>query len=308
MAKLAKYLTPRDRWLARMLFEHSVFTSHQIASLAWPTHRAANLRLLQLFKWRVLDRFQPFITAGTAPMHYVLDTAGATLLAREDGLELRELGYRHDRAIGIAHSLQLAHTTGINGLFTALSARTRKGHSGGELTAWWSKARCQRHFGDVVRPDAYGRWYEPRAGAIEWFLEYDCGTEALGVLAAKIDRYARLAATTGITTPVLIWLPSSRREAGARRVLAEALAALDDPLLVPVATTSGDLLGPERHGDPALGRWLPLAPARPPGPRLWLAELAGAWPHLAPLSTHDASMPASGDLQAPPPVAPLMRR
>jgi hypothetical protein len=285
-----------------------VFTSHQIAALAWPTHRAANQRLLQLYKWRVLDRFQPFVTSGAAPMHYVLDVAGATLLAREDGLEMRELGYRHDRAIGIAHSLQLAHTTGINGFFAALSARSRNGQSGGELIAWWSQARCQRHFGDIVRPDAYGRWYEPRAGVIEWFLEYDCGTEPLGVLSAKISRYARLAATTGITTPVLIWLPSSRREAGARRALAEALATLDEPSLVPVATTSCDLLGPEEHGDPALGRWLPLEPARPPGLRMRLAELAGAWPHLAPLPTHNASTPTSEDLQAPPPVAPLMRR
>lgn len=302
MARLAKYLTPRDRWLARMLFEHKVFTSHQITALAWPTHRAANLRLLKLYTWRVLDRFQPFVTTGTAPMHYVLDTAGATLLAREDGLEPRELRYRHDRAIGIAHSLQLAHTIGVNTFFTVLSARTRSTDTDGTLTAWWSTTRCLRHFGDVVRPDAYGRWREDGT-EVEWFLEYDCGTEPLGVLAGKIDRYARLAATTGIITPVLIWLPTSRREAGARRALATALTSLDDPSLVPVATTSGELLPADEASDPTRRRWLPTDTPHS-AQRQRLGELGTVWRHLAPLPADDTSPPAHEGLQPPHPVAP----
>jgi hypothetical protein len=48
-AQLAHRLTPRDRWLARMLAEHKVLTTHHITDLAFPTHRAANLRLLQLY-------------------------------------------------------------------------------------------------------------------------------------------------------------------------------------------------------------------------------------------------------------------
>lgn len=302
LARLAKYLTARDRWLTRMLFEHQVLTSHQIAALAWPTHRAANLRLLQLYKWRVVDRFQPFATVGTAPMHYVLDTAGATLLAREDGLEPHQLGYRHDRAIGIAHSLQLAHTTGINTFFTHLSAHTRHADADGTLTAWWSQTRCTTHFGDIVRPDAYGRWHHHSA-EIEWFLEYDCGTEPLGRLARKLPGYARLAATTGITTPVLIWLPTARREAGARRALTADLTALDEPALVPLATTAADLTAPDEQADPAVARWLPLDPARPAHQRLRLAELAHAWPHLTPITPAPAAGSASG-LRAPTPVVP----
>ena len=52
------------------------------------------------------------ISTGTAPMHYVLDIAGAVALAYEDGLEPKQLGYRHEDAIGIAHSLRLAHAVG----------------------------------------------------------------------------------------------------------------------------------------------------------------------------------------------------
>lgn len=305
LARLARRLTPRDRWLARMLFEHKVFTSHQIAALAWPTLRAANLRLLQLYKWRVLDRFQPFITVGTAPMHYVLDVAGATLLAREDGLEPSELGYRHDRAMGIAHSLQLAHTIGINTFFATLSAHSRRTEpdaAAGMLTAWWSEARCHRHFGDIVRPDAYGRWYVPHGGGLEWFLEYDCGTEPLAKVARKVERYAHLASATRITTPLLVWLPTARREAGARRALAAAQTALDNAALVPIATTSADLAAPGEQHDPAAARWLPLE-ATTAGRRLRLDELKGAWPHLPPLAPTTETAPVRG-LQPPPAVAP----
>lgn len=302
LARLAAHLTARDRWLARMLFEHKVFTTHQITALAWPSVRAASLRLLQLYKWRVLDRFQPLITLGAAPMHYVLDTAGAHVLAREDGLDPAALGYRHDRAIGIAHSLQLAHTIGTNAFFTALSARSRQVATAGELTAWWSETRCHRHFGDIVRPDGYGRWRE-HPDELEWFLEYDCGTEPLNKVAAKIARYAKLAGATGITTPVLFWLPTTRRETTVRRALVAAQEALDDASLVPVATTSADLCTGDAQADPALARWLPLD-ARLARRRLRLAELASAWPYLAPLATTPGTVRASGGLQPPSPVAP----
>jgi hypothetical protein len=72
-AWLAGHLTARDRWLVRMLFEHKVFTTHQIIDLAFPSVRAANMRLLNLTRWGVLHRFQPHRDVGSHPMHYVLD-------------------------------------------------------------------------------------------------------------------------------------------------------------------------------------------------------------------------------------------
>jgi hypothetical protein len=237
LAWLAGHLTARDRWLVRMLFEHKVFTTHQIVDLAFPTRRAANLRLLNLYKWGVLHRFQPHRASGSHPMHYVLDTAGATLLAHEDGFEPSGLNYSREREVGRAYSLQLAHTVGCNGLFTTLIRRARQPGAVGELTAWWSASRCGRHWGDIITPDGYGRWRE--AGReIEWFVEFDFGTEQLSRLAGKLTRYERLAKTTGITTPILVWLPTAEREASVRRVLVDALRALDHPHRVPVATTS----------------------------------------------------------------------
>jgi hypothetical protein len=88
-ATLAARLTPRDRWIIRMLHEHRVLTSNQITALAFPSFRSGRQRLHELYCWSVLDRFQPFITLGSAPMHYVLAPAGAAVLAAEHGLDVK---------------------------------------------------------------------------------------------------------------------------------------------------------------------------------------------------------------------------
>ncbi|MEV6831259.1 replication-relaxation family protein [Amycolatopsis sp. NPDC051102] len=300
-AKLAARLTQRDRWLARMLYEHKVLTTQQIVELCYPSMRAANHRLLDLFKWRIVDRFQPFVTSGTAPMHYVLDIAGAVALAYEDGRDPKSIGYRHEDAIGIAHSMRLAHTVGVNGFFTALVALSRRPEARGCLTAWWSELRCGRLFGDMVRPDAYGRWCDGD-DQIEFFLEFDFGTEDLGKLSRKLYGYERLAMATGITTPVLIWLPTSRREVNARRVLAEALSQLDHPALVPVATSAADAAGED---NPAATRWLPLSDPAPR--RMRLVELARRWPHVdppSPAAPSPAAPAQQAELAAPDPLPP----
>ncbi|WP_327668915.1 MULTISPECIES: replication-relaxation family protein [unclassified Streptomyces] len=295
VARLAGRLTERDRWLARMLYEHKVLTTGQITQLAWPSARSANLRLLRLHQWRVVDRFQPFVTYGSAPMHYVLDVAGAAVIARQDGLEPRDLDYRHDRALGLAHSLRLAHTVATNTFFTTLVQRSRRSDGDGRLTAWWSEARCRGFFGDIVRPDAYGRWRE-KGAEFEWFLEYDWGTERpADLVGGKLPGYAQLAATSGITTPVLFWTPTARREERVRRALDVAAAQLEEPSLIPVATTCTDVVPGEECADPSVRRWLPLsAPASNPGRRLCLQELPTAWPApsataLSPVAPRPAS-------------------
>lgn len=313
-AVLAGRLTPRDRWIIRMLHEHRVLTAHQITALAFPSFRSGRMRLRELFQWGVVDRFQPFISSGTAPMHYVLAPAGATVLAAEDGIDVQDLGYRHDRAFAIAHSLRLAHTVGVSEWFTALVDRARHSepdeHT--ELGAWWSETRCARHFGDLIKPDAYGRWTSVGV-EIEFFLEYDLGTEVLGKLAGKLAGYAALAESTGITTPLLVWLPTSRREATARRLLHRAWQGLAHPRTVPVATAAAELLNPDAaHPSPADQVWLPLDSHGGQGRvRRELHRLLDSWPHV-PAPTADSEpggetviAPDSPLLLVPPAPAPM---
>ncbi len=275
-AALAARLTARDRWLLRMLHEHRVLTTTQIAGLAFGTTRAATARMSVLYTYRAVDRFRPLAPAGSAPLHFILDDAGAAVLAAEDGTTPAALGYRRDRAVAIALSARLGHTTGANGFFTELAAAARASRGRHELECWWSERRCAAIWGDLARPDGYGRWTEQPPGrppaTADFFLEYDTGTEDLPRLIAKLAGYAALAARTGIPTPVLFWLPSPRREAALRARLAGppphgtpgATSAAQIPG-VPVATAAPGTEGP------AGAAWLRAGTA---GPRLPLAQLA----------------------------------
>jgi len=211
-AALAARLTARDRWLLRMICEHRVLTTGQITQLAFGTTRTCTARMAALYRYRAVDQFRPLAATGSSPLHFILDEAGAQLLAAEDGITTADLGYRRDRATAIALSPRLAHDTGANGIFTALAAAARASGGQAALDCWWSERRCAAAWGDHARPDGYARWREQRTGqppaVTDFFLEYDTGTEPLTRLIAKLTGYAALAARTGITTPVLFWLPT----------------------------------------------------------------------------------------------------
>jgi hypothetical protein len=311
LAALAARLTARDRWLLRMLHEHRVLTTTQITWLAFGTGRAATARLLTLYQLRAIDRFRPLTPAGSAPLHFVLDEAGAYLLAAEDGITPAQLGYRRDRALAIALSPQLAHTAGTNSVFCALAAQGRQAGDAA-LTCWWSERRCAALWGDLARPDGYGQWTEQAPGGpvtTDFFLEYDTGSENLHRVAAKLTGYRDLAARTGITTPVLFWLPAARREAGLRALLASTAGRGTGPRTagavpgVPVATTTPEAAA--GGTGPAGAIWLP---AGQPGPRLRLTHASGTTPAQLPAAAgqqgEDGAAAGTGLPWHPPAPAP----
>jgi Replication-relaxation len=256
LASVAARLTDRDRAILRLVGEHHVFTTGQLAAVFFHSQDRAEHRLRQLTDARVLARFRPYRRhgEGSAPFHYVLGPLGAAVLAAEEGIEPRRLGYRADKALEIAHSQRLAHLVGVNGFFTALLASARQERSqtasAATLTAWWSERRCAGRWGSIVRPDGYGRWHEDNR-AVDFFLEYDRGTEPLHRLATKLSAYGDLADASQIPTPVLFWLPSSGREATVRQALAgETKWGRARFVIATASPTLG--LGPAKEA------WLPL--------------------------------------------------
>ncbi|HEX5496351.1 MAG TPA: replication-relaxation family protein [Mycobacteriales bacterium] len=257
-------MTARDRWLLRMLAEHRVFTTPQITALCFGSQRVTRARLQMLHNHRAVHRARPLAEVGSHPHHWTLDTVGAAVLAAEDGLSLAASRWRRDHAHAVLHSASLAHTVGTNWVFTTLVAHARA-HPEAALLSWWSEKRCTAHFGDVVRPDGYAHWRQ-NSRQIEFFVEYDTGTEPLPTVAAKTVRYAELADVTGQTIPVLFVVPSARRE----QALRQALPGTAPP--VPVATTSTDLL--TTAGGAAGPCWQSVGRTRA---RLDLAGLANTW-------------------------------
>lgn len=285
LTALAARLTSRDRVVLRTVWDFRVLTSHQVGEAFFDSSDAARKRLLALAQMNALERFQPNLPvgAGTAPFHYVLGPNGATVLATEDGVEPGKFGYRRDRAISIAYSSRLRHTVGVNGVATALMGTARR-NAATELVSWWPEHRCTSVWGDVARPDAYGRWREDDL-VLDFFLEYDTGTEPLGRVAAKLDDYARLTEATGIVTPVLFLVSGERRETNLRQRLLRQPAHM----LVPTATGYLSGLTTSLEGDLAGELWLPTDAT---SARCRLAALSKAWPGLG--TTHHSS-PTEGE-------------
>ena len=250
-------LTERDRLICRLLDEHRVLTTAQIADVGFTGERRARMRLAELYALDLIDRFRPRTWGNPAPFHWTLGPLGVALVAAEVGLEPSALSWRRTLAHELAHSQRLAHLVGTNGFFCALmrSARTRPGCW---LDEWWSERRCAREWGEVVRPDGYGIWTEADT-SLPILLEYDNGTETLSRLAGKLDGYRRLAHAAGHPNWVLFSFPTPRREHDARRVLRQRA--------VPAATAAR---APGVAPDSAI--W---APVTSDTGRLSLAQLAG---------------------------------
>jgi hypothetical protein len=262
LLQASAHLTDRDRELVRLVGEHRVLTTGQLAALGFGSIITARHRLSVLVRIGLLRRFRPHLPAGSAPWHYVLGPVGAAMLGVEDRDEHRWAPHvRAGRQLGLERSPRLGHMTGRNWFFAALARHARE--HGGELAEWLNEAgaaaRCEHaavRTDDRARlphPDGAGTWAED-GRAVSFLLEYDTGTEHLPVLAGKLDGYAVLAAGLAWREqpcPVLLFcFGSPRREQAARRALAAtghadglriATAALD-----PSATS------------PAGAAWLPL--------------------------------------------------
>jgi hypothetical protein len=258
---VAGRLSDRDRQLCRLLHDHQVLTSDQLAHLLATRRRTLQQRLAELTALQVVDRFRPHtgVGAGSASYHYLLGETGARVLATETATSLEGLGWSREQLLRLAHANgALTHLLGVNSL---LAGFTHAAHNRPQarLVCWWPARRCHARWGRLIAPDAYVRWQDP-SGEVDFFLHYDPGQPELEQLAGLLAGYNDLAVATRITTPVLWWLTDADRETDLRRLLA------DQRLVVPAATANPTC------GTPADPVWLPTS--SPDGnPRYRLGEL-----------------------------------
>jgi hypothetical protein len=267
LAALA-FLTDRDRWLLDVLDEHQVLTTSQLTALAFPSSDVAQRRLLKLTRLDVLDRFRWHIPLGSQPWHYTLGILGDALVATARGVDPPRPAEHRARITRLATNPRLRHLIGVNGLFVALAAHART-HPGTALDAWWSEQHCATRTAPFAHPDGYGRWTDgPRTTG--FFVEYDTGTEPLTRVVAKLPGYADLATAGGPNIPILIWVPTARRETTLQTKLADTATPLT------VATASAELTD-------ALG-------CGPAGP-VWLTAPGQLRRNLSDLSTATPGFP-----------------
>ncbi|MFD7706987.1 replication-relaxation family protein [Streptomyces sp. NPDC059786] len=289
VATLTRRLTDRDLWLAHLVHEHRVLTTHQVARLAYPSLRSAQRRLRDLHQHAVLDSFRPLTASGSAPEHYTLGPAGAALLAAHAGLDAAALGWRPTHTARIAYSPSLGHDLGVNELLTHLAAHARTTPEAG-LPLWLSERSAARRWGDFIRPDAYAH-YRDGDLLLPFFLEYDTGSQPLPRVEAKLTGYAAFLTATSTRPALLIHTRTASRDQALRRQLATAARELD----LHVATSSTDYTTTDPWGP----WWAPLEPA---ARRTTLAGLATQWPGLAPAAGLE---PTDADTALTLPVPPL---
>jgi hypothetical protein len=138
-----------------------------------------------------VDRFYPAspFGSGKPQAHWLLDEAGAILVATIHGVDRKKLGWQ--RREDWASHPQLAHRLGANRFVTDLIAATVREPAIG-VTARSSTRQAAQALASTgfLRPDA-GLVLDVPAGAIECDLEWDRGTEPQAVLTDKLDRYRR---------------------------------------------------------------------------------------------------------------------
>jgi hypothetical protein len=227
--RLASHLTDRDRCIARDCFEFRVMTTSQIRRLYFTGTRTAAARLDVLYRLRVLDRFRPSLPMGqgTAPYHWILDEAGALIVADHLDIERAKLGWQHSIAASIAHSQKLPHHVEVNEFFTRLAVEANV--AGGALSEWYGERTCHRLFSGYLVADGYGVLDLPGRTPLHFLVELDRGTETTGRLREKAKAYTSILPTSslGNLDPfVLLLVPSARRAETAREALAYSAAPI----------------------------------------------------------------------------------
>jgi hypothetical protein len=148
--ELARHLTERDREIALVLYDQQLLTTAQLQLLFFSSRRRAQDRLLFLYRNRVVDRFfppSPF-GAGKPQAHWLLDEAGAILVAAMLGVERKQLGWRR-RDDWSSHP-QLAHRLEANRFVTDLIAATLHEPTMG-VSAWYSSRDAAARLGNSKR-------------------------------------------------------------------------------------------------------------------------------------------------------------
>jgi Replication-relaxation len=187
--ELLRHLTERDRELVLRLYGQQVLATDQLTLLFFSSKRRAQDRLVFLYRQRVVDRFYPpsRFGAGKPQAHWLLDDAGALLVAAMLGVERKQLGWQR-RDDWSSHP-QLVHRLECNRFVTDLVAATLPDPALG-VTAWFSSRDATERLGvrEFVRPDA-GFILDTRAGPVDCYLEWDRATEPQDTLMHKLDGY-----------------------------------------------------------------------------------------------------------------------
>jgi hypothetical protein len=225
---LVRGLDARERAVLIAIYEHKVLLTEHLKAMFFGSVRRAQDRLRHLARRGLIDTWFPPQPRGMgkASGHHTLTESGAQVVASLLGIARSELRYVVRDEEDREQDSYLAHRIGVNEFFCGLieAGRQNAGHG----LARWVPERTVRTGDGWIRPDGYGVLLHP-AGALDFYLEYDRGTETTRQLANKLAGYIGIARDWTEQGAehfpcVLIVVPSQRRERVVVAAFADALA------------------------------------------------------------------------------------
>lgn len=164
---------------------------------------------------------------GTAPYHWILDEAGALIVADHLGRDRSELGWQHSVAASIAASQNLAHHVEVSEFFTRLAIEANAG--GGGLSEWYGERTCHHVFSGKVVPDGWGVLTLPGRRPMHFLVELDRGSESSSRLRKKAEDYEEFLPHTrlrDLEPRILLLVPSAKRAQTAGRAVSGTAAPI----------------------------------------------------------------------------------
>src|SRR6266511_4069661 len=215
---LYPHLTARDRNLLALLDEHLVLTTGQIHRLYFRAERTCQIRLRELHRLGLLERFRfARMYGGAEPWQWTLGLHGARFRAGATGRAAPTERAHREQVLRLTAHPRLAHLLATNEFFVRLAC-TARADPGVGLGRWWSERTATARF-IGVRPDGHGLW-TAQGRTVGWYLECDLGTEPLTRVVAKLEAHLQqalrrtpppvpVATATHDTDPAgAVWLPA----------------------------------------------------------------------------------------------------
>lgn len=221
-------LDARERAVLIAIYEHKVLVTEHLKAMFFGSLRRAQDRLRHLAQLGLIEAWYPPQPRGMgkASGHHTLTESGAQVVASLLGIARSELRYVVRDEEDREQDAWLAHRIGVNEFFCALieAGRNHDGHG----LAKWVPERTVKTADGWIRPDGYGVYLHPD-GALDFYLEYDRGTETTRQLANKLAGYIGVARDWTEQEAehfpcVLIVVPSHRRERVVAAAFVDALA------------------------------------------------------------------------------------
>jgi hypothetical protein len=225
---LMRGLDARERAVLVAIYEHKVLLTEHLKAMYFGSLRRAQDRLRHLAQRGLIDSWYPPQPRGMgkASGHHTLTESGAQVVAPLLGIARSELRYVVRNEEDREQDSYLAHRIGVNEFFCTLieAGRAIDGHG----LAKWVPERTVRTGDGWIRPDGYGVFLHP-GGALDFYLEYDRGTESTRQLANKLAGYIGVARDWTEQGAehfpcVLIVVPNHSRERVVAAAFTEALA------------------------------------------------------------------------------------